>query len=540
LHFSLFAGMIEENQSSKHLQAERRGAVAPFGKYIAVCEVNVKILSKTQSLCPVCRRPTEAFYVEAADGVYFRNSCAEHGTVSSIAADDPAVFSEWMKAPIVNIAPRQALTDGADGECPLRCGPCDRHMQTACCVLLDITDRCNQNCPWCFARAETDGSDGDPSLARIEHLYDRLIELGEERKFNIQLSGGEPTVRDDLPEIIAMGKRKGFEYIQLNTNGRRLALEDSYAERIKEAGASVVFLQFDGLRDDIYEALRGAPMLDVKRKVIERCRRAGLPVTLVPTVLKDVNLDNIGDMIRYMFDNLDVVKGIHFQPASFFGRHPQEGASEIVPAGDARGETGDAGGSAAEDAHSGAARDYANRVTMFDVMREIVTQSGGLFAREDMIPITAGHPLCCFSGSFLREPDGRVKSLMSAEQRERGASCCCGEPDPLEIIRRDRDFVLNKWEMDAPGVSEDDACCDPGVPADNADGGRRNPETRADKAPDLDAFLSYVRRNRFTLTGMAFQDIHNLDAERLKRCRVQVFSRDERLIPFCAYNSIYR
>ena len=472
---------------------------------------HVNTVLRTQSLCPVCKRPTEAFYVEEGGRVYFRKSCPTHGAVSSIAADDAEVFAEWMRAPVVNIAPQQALTAGADGECPLHCGTCDRHLQTACCVLLDVTDRCNQSCPWCFARAaDGGGTDGDPSLARIERLYDRLTELGEERKFNIQLSGGEPTVRDDLPEILAMGRRKGFEYIQLNTNGRRLALEDGYAEKIKEAGASVAFLQFDGLRDDIYKALRGAPMLAVKHKAVERCRRAGLPVTLVPTVLKDVNLDSVGDMIRYMFDNLDVVKGIHFQPASFFGRHPQTDASA---------------GSAADSRGGAAVCDYENRVTMFDVMREIVAQTDGLFSRADMIPITAGHPLCCFSGSFLREMDGRVKSLMSAEQRERGASCCCGEPDPLEIIRRDRDFVLNKWEMAEPGGDSDDGCRDDGA---------------LDGAMGFDAFISYVRRNRFTLTGMAFQDINTLDAERLKRCRVQVFSDDERLIPFCAYNSIYR
>lgn len=451
-------------------------------------------MSRTQSLCPVCKKPTEAYYAEIDGVVGFINDCPEHGRVYSAAAGSSEEFSEWMRAPIVNIAPKLALTQGADDECPLHCGTCDRHLQTACCVLLDVTDRCNQSCPWCFARADSQatGAEGDPDLTLIERRYDRLTELGEERKFNIQLSGGEPTVREDLAEIIAMGKRKDFEYIQLNTNGRRLALEDGYAEKLKAAGASVVFLQFDGLRDDIYEKLRGAPMLEVKLKAVERCRRAGLPVTLVPTVLKGVNLDNIGDMIRYMLENLDVVKGVHFQPASFFGRHPS-GA----------------------DAANG---DYEERVTMFDVMREIEEQTGGLFSRKDMMPITAGHPLCCFSGSFLREKDGGVKSLMSAEQREYGASCCCCEPDPLDIIRKDRDFVLNKWEMyetDGAGEAEDDAM-------------------------DFDAFISYVRRNRFTLTGMAFQDNNNLDAERLKRCRVQVFSRDERLIPFCAYNSIYR
>ncbi|MDR2132426.1 MAG: radical SAM protein [Clostridiales Family XIII bacterium] len=518
----------------------------------------MRILSKTKSICPTCKRPVDAFYVEAEDGVRFRKTCPAHGTVSSVAADDPEAFSAWMRAPIVNVAPRQALTTGAEGECPLHCGVCERHLQTACCVLLDVTDRCNQSCPWCFARAETDASARDPSLAQIERMYDRLIELGEERKFNIQLSGGEPTVRDDLAEIIAMGKRKGFEYIQLNTNGRRLALEDGCAERLKEAGASVAFLQFDGLRDDIYEALRGAPLLDVKLRAVERCRRAGLPVTLVPTLLKGVNLDGVGDLIRYMLDNVDVVKGIHFQPASFFGRHPQASAEETAFA---EGLRGGAGKTARADERGGdaAARDYENRVTMFDVMREIVAQSGGLFSREDMIPITAGHPLCCFSGSFLRERDGSVKSLMRAAQREQGASCCCEEPDPLEIIRRDRDFVLNKWDMDAADAGETGAGATAGEGATGAGGGccaagtdgeRGADETGATAgaggadetgdALDFDAFISYVRRNRFTLTGMAFQDVNTLDAERLKRCRVQVFSRDERLIPFCAYNSIYR
>jgi uncharacterized radical SAM superfamily Fe-S cluster-containing enzyme len=493
-------------------------------------ETDVKVLSRTQSLCPVCKRPIEALYIEEGGSVCFRKTCPAHGTVSAITADDAESFSEWMRASIVNIAPRQALTAGADGECPLHCGTCDRHLQTACCVLLDVTERCNQSCPWCFARAAGVGADGDPSLARIERLYDRLTELGEERKFNLPLSGGEPTVRDDLAEIIAMGKRKGFEYIQLNTNGRRLALEDGYAEKLKEAGASVAFLQFDGLRDDIYETLRGAPMLAVKQRAVERCRQAGLPVTLVPTVLKDVNLDSVGDLIRYMLDNLDVVKGIHFQPASFFGRHPQADASA---------------GTAADPRDGAALRDYENRVSMFDVMREIVAQTDGLFSRADMIPITAGHPLCCFSGSFLREANGRVKSLMNAERREGGASCCCGEPDPLEIIRKDRDFVLNKWVTDGLGDTSDGVCRDTDGVCRDTDGaapggGCCGDDAVSDGAMDFDAFISYVRRNCFTLTGMAFQDINTLDAERLKRCRVQVFSRDERLIPFCAYNSIYR
>ncbi|MDR1571283.1 MAG: radical SAM protein [Clostridiales Family XIII bacterium] len=446
-----------------------------------------RILSKTQSLCPVCLKPVDACYAESGGKTYFRKSCPEHGEVSVLVADDAADYVGWSGAPVVNIAPKTALTKGREGECPLCCGTCDLHLQTACCVLLDVTGRCNQSCPWCFARAGGTAGD-DPGLDAIEGWYDRLLELGEERPFNIQLSGGEPTVRDDLPEIARMGREKGFDYIQLNTNGRRIAEEGGYAEKLKGAGVSVAFLQFDGTRDDIYEKLRGEPLLDLKRRAIEACRRARLPVTLVPTLLDGVNLDDIGGIIGFMLERLDVVKGVHFQPASFFGRHGGQ------PDG---------------------MGDFRGRVTMFDVMRGIESQTGGLFSREDLLPISTGHPLCCFSGSYLREGDGSIRSLMGAAQRAEGASCCCQEPDPLEIIRKDRDFVLNKWDMGEGG-----------------EGGESH--------MGFDEFISYIKRNRFTLTGMAFQDIGNLDAERLKRCRVQVFTGDGRLVPFCAYNSVYR
>ena len=58
--------------------------------------------------------------------------------------------------------------------------------------------------------------------------------------FNIQLSGGEPTLREDLPEIIWLGRQKGFTFFQLNTNGIRLAAEPDYAKSLKAAGLNTV------------------------------------------------------------------------------------------------------------------------------------------------------------------------------------------------------------------------------------------------------------------------------------------------------------
>jgi hypothetical protein len=173
-------------------------------------------------------------------------------------------------------------------------------------------------------------------------------------------------------------------------------------------------------------------------------------------------------------------------------------------------------------------------------MGEIEKQTGGRIQKSDLLPITTGHSLCCFCANFLREPDGSLTSTMSQSQKENGtaccdeaamaeeepACCCAPAPDPLEVIRRDRDFVLNKWTAETrPCDAEPDA-------------EMKNPTP--DGVMSLDEAYLWFRSNMFTISGMAFMDRSNLDAERLKRCRVQYFTPDEKLIPFCAYNTMYR
>lgn len=453
----------------------------------------MKILDTTRSICPVCHRPLDAGYTERDGKVYFEKECPEHGSFSALVSNDVSDYEKWTANPVVNIPPEKTITDGDPDNCPLNCGICGNHLQTACCVLLDITERCNQHCPYCFARAdEKDLSGYEPTLEELDRKLDLLLQLGEEeRPFNIQLSGGEPTVREDLPEIICLAKGKGFEYVQINTNGRRLAREDGYAELLKDAGASVIFMQFDGTTDEIYIQMRGEPLLEEKKQAIENCRKAGLPVTLVPTVARSVNLDNIGEMMRFLIGNVSVVKGIHFQPVSFFGRHPD-------PA-------------------------HENRVTMFDVLHELEKQTD-FFKYGDFAPIATGHTLCCFYSTYIKEPDGSVKCTLTNAKKAAGISCCEAAP-AIDVIKKDRDFVLNKWEV--ASREEEEA----------ADWSRYK---SSEEIINLIDFLTYYKQNTFTVTGMAFQDESNLDAERVKRCRVQVLSEDDRLIPFCAYNSIYR
>lgn len=499
----------------------------------------MKLLQRTQSICPVCRIPLAAAYESDGGKVFLRKTCKEHGVFESCISESEEDFLGWIGNPVINVPPKKALTSGTKGnlepnltesQCPLHCGTCENHLQTACCVLIDITDRCNQHCPYCFAAAEKEGHEGtelEPDLSEMERKFDLLMELGEERPFNIQLSGGEPTIREDLPDIIRMARKKGFVYIQINTNGKRLASELGYAKILRDAGASAVFLQFDGTEDSIYEVLRGEALFEIKKKAIDHCRRAGLPVTIVPTVVKHVNVDNIGAMIEFLLQNVDVIKGIHFQPVSFFGRHP-----DTLPFDGEK--------------H----RDFENRVTMFDIMHELERQTDGKCKYDDFYPITSGHTLCCFSSTYQKQRDGKVKSLISYKTKLSGIGCC-DRTNPLDIIKKDRNFVLNKWNL----PDSDGSCCctgigDAGTESGNMVAGSGNKDKTGgckdsgfvseSSVMDFDQFLRELKGSMFSVSSMAFQDISNLDAERLKRCRVQVLSPDDRLIPFCAYNSIYR
>lgn len=530
------------------------------------------IICETQSICPVCRKPVAAYYEQRDESmapdegscvsqsrVYFVQNCPEHGSFETLAAERAEDFREWIKNPVINIPPKNAITQGAsgDGECPLHCGTCGNHLQTTCCVLIDITGRCNQHCPYCFALSGEDADPNEPTLEEMNAKFDWLLAQGEEgREFNIQLSGGEPTVRDDLPEIIRMAKDKGFSYVQINSNGRRLAQEENYARVLKEAGASVIFMQFDGTRDDIYMKLRGEKLFETKVRAIRNCEKAGLAVTLVPTVVRGINDDNIGEMMDFLVENVNVVKGIHFQPASFFGRYPDEDRKD-------------------------------GRITMFGLLRKLEEQRPE-FKYSDSLPISTGHTLCCFYSTYIKEPDGSVRCTLTGKQRAEGVSCCdeasccddvsccddgsdccdtisccddvsccdtavsCCDMTPeqqLEIIKKDRDYVLDKWDIAVPEtgeasaageVSEYDSAPEAGGCCSCSGDAFASKYKSSDEITDLDEFLTYYRRNTFTVTGMAFQDITNLDAERLKRCRVVQLTDDYRLIPFCAYNTIYR
>ena len=408
-----------------------------------------KPIRETRSVCPVCLRNLPARLMQAEDGsVMMEKSCPEHGFFQVPVWQGKLDWESWL----LEVPP---LAEGIALCCPVSCGICREHESGTCCALLEVTERCNLHCRFCFAR----GGEGieEPPLDELKAAIRDIVRQCVQPL--LQLSGGEPTLRDDLDELVRYAKEAGCSYVQLNTNGIRLAMDPDYARRLKEAGLDIVFLQFDGTREDIYESLRGMPLLEIKKESIRVCGELRIGVTLVPTVVRGVNDDNLGELIAFACAMAPAVRGIHFQPVSYFGRYPGTPGT-------------------------------SDRYTLDQLMADISDQAG--IPLESFMPSRCDHPLCGFHADFLIEPSGALRPLTSITHSSHSRGCA----------RDNREYVARHWRR---------------APEEPAPAGDFSDEM------DFDTFLYRLRHNSLALSAMAFQDAMNLNLERLHTCTLHVY-----------------
>jgi hypothetical protein len=446
---------------------------------------------ETESVCPVCLKRIKATRLLRGDEVFLIKKCGEHGSFKTVIWRGKPSMDEWRR-PKPPVHPDLCYSTVEKG-CPFDCGLCEAHKQLPCSVLIEVTDRCNLNCAVCFADSGR-GEAEDPSLEKISRLLGRAMAAAG--PCNLQLSGGEPTLREDLPEIVEVARRIGYSFIQINTNGLRLAADKEYIERLQAAGLSSVFLQFDGVDDEIYRSLRGRALLDKKLLAVRNCKEAGLGVVLVPTLVRGVNTDSIGAMVRQALELAPTVRGIHFQPISYFGRFS--------------GQSNDEG-----------------RFTLPELMRCLEEQTGGLVKVGDFSPPGCEHAHCSTHATYMYSAEDGLRLIGGTE----GDSCCSTDPLPGGV-RKTVETVSRRWRLPSAPLSN----CLPLVKEASCCGAGSTDTIRVDDPLDLDNFLRKAAVRTFTMSAMAFQDADNLDLERLKGCCISVISPDGMLVPFCAFN----
>jgi uncharacterized radical SAM superfamily Fe-S cluster-containing enzyme len=358
-----------------------------------------EIIRHTFSVCPVCLKRLPAQHLRIGKEIFLQKKCPDHGEFKTIIWRGNIDIDLW-RSNLPEISENENLL------CPAGCGLCGDHRQDTCCTIFEVTKKCNLRCAYCFAG---EGTEEDKSLDEIKN---NLFGLTVPGKTLLQLSGGEPTLRDDLPDIVAAAKEYGCKYVQLNSNGLRLAADENYLEKLAGANLSFVFMQFDGTNDSIYEQLRKKPVLNQKLKAIENCAKYNLGVTLVATLVPGVNTDNIGELIRFAISMSPAVRGIHFQPVSYFGRYP-------------------------------APPDDSMRLTIDQLIAEIEKQTDGLVGREQLAPSRCDHALCGFHGDFIVMPEG-LKALTKFKEDD---GCC------KVSASQNREFVGRRWQR------EKDCCC---------------------------------------------------------------------------------
>jgi uncharacterized radical SAM superfamily Fe-S cluster-containing enzyme len=445
-------------------------------------------LGTTRSLCPVCRRLLDAKVIVRQGRVYFRKRCPEHGPLDDLVCSDVSYFDRHELSQPARL-PR-AFGTAAERGCPYDCGLCPEHEQHTCIALVEVTSSCNLKCPMCFAESGPGGTFLD--FATFTRMVDRLVRL-EGVADVLQLSGGEPTLHPDILRMVGYACEQPIHAVMINTNGIRLARDDAFVAQLASFRDRLeVYLQFDGLQERTYEELRGERLRAIKLAALERLQKHNLRCTLVCTVDHNTNLHEVGDVLRFGLER-PVVRGVSYQLATYCGRHLDPG-------------------------------DIERRATMPDVVRAIVGQTGGeLLAETDFYPLPCAHPNChllayLYRGGAKITPINRIIDV--TEHLDLIANSVVYTP------ARARQLVARYLEG-AGGCGCGPAGCGP-----------------AD--PGLDEFVVKALAEQlngeqvFRVTLTAFLDAHNFDTRRVMKCCLAHLLPSGHLVPFCAYNTLYR
>ncbi len=470
-----------------------------------------------ETLCPECCAVILGRYFVKAGAVFIEKTCPEHGYFRDCISSDALLYSKasWWT---FEDAPGQRHPAHKAGRCPAECGLCGQHTSASCLAQIDLTNRCNMRCPVCFANSGANGYIYEPRFEQVVEQLRTLRELDPTPAPAVQFTGGEPTIHPDFLPIISAARDMGFSHIQLATNGLTFA-DIEFVRAAADAGVHTLYLQFDGVGEEPHRYTRNFPGIwEKKLACIENCRKIGLKVCLVPTILKGVNDEQVGEIFRFAVANIDVVSGISYQPVSFSGRaDPNEVAQKRYTLGDLAHDIADAAGAEP-------LRDMYPLSIVAPLGQFLQAITGNPKIRPSC------HPDCAFGTYLMISPDGNAFPFPQVVDVEGMFS------DMNRLARRIEKKGRMSW-LDKMAVFR-----------------MFKRHFRAESAPQgldvkkfvrslhglVDKNLGRGKGEKHTYktllcAGMHFQDRYNYDVQRVKRC-VILYSTLEGLFPFCAYN----
>ncbi len=400
--------------------------------------------------------------------VFMQKECSDHGVFRAVIWSDYKLYKRSFEFEMPGTPPTDYATPVNRG-CPHDCGLCPEHKQHTCLAILEVTNECNLKCPVCLASSSRRTQ--DPEIGQIEDALKKLLRY-EGHPSAIQISGGEPTTRPDLPEIVQTAKDLGLESIELDTNGIILAKKPKMAKELADAGLTGIYLQFDGFHGEVHASIRGryVDLLSMKEKAVERAKEAGLEVALAPTVVKGVNDDQLWNIIKYAIKK--GAKGVNFQPFAALGRFPPNMLNPV------------------------------DKVTISDIIKGIETQSAGQLKMEDFISIPCPDNRCAVL-TYTIIKNEEIEPINRIIEVEKLLDYYSIVTDFDEILEATRSILCE----DREGSIQ---CC---------------------PAP-----TNILRGQYFSIGCHGLQDVWNIDLNRVKKCCVHELTIDGRLVPFCLYN----
>lgn len=355
--------------------------------------MEARLIYKTKSVCPVCLREVYADISAHPDGIYMDKACPEHGAFSTLVWSDSAEnYLRWLEYGGVDTCSLPQTESAADAA--LR----GAHFTDCACSLpasaaLMTTNRCNMGCPVCFTRDKKEGLH-EPDLSECERLLRHYKAVAGEDAA-VELCGGEPTVRGDIMQLASLARDLGFGLIQLNTNGVKLAESEEYCRELRESGVTTAYLGFDALHEEPYYAKYGKPMLETKLRAVENAAAAGLAIVLVCCVIPGENDGDLGAIVEYARQHMPAVKGVYFQPISYFGIYPE---------------------------------DKMRRITIPEVIRKVSEQHPDVSV-QDFGPGSCDHSQCSFNAAYAQNKTGQLMPLTRFTRRS-------PSPDAVHRVRR--------------------------------------------------------------------------------------------------------